>query len=97
MSEEYNFPKEINEKIMTLLKDVDGEYQITDLKAFAKLVAEYGEQYPSLYDFIEIDKEEIISHYKNTGEVPPGVKLVETSSEEGSNVINLRVLHGRKN
>jgi hypothetical protein len=50
--------------------------------------------YPSLRELFTIDKDALVEHFKNTGEVPPGIKLIHTSTEEGSNVTRLEVRYG---
>ena len=88
------FPAEIQAKLMSLLHEVDGEYEIADMKAFIEFVAANGAAYPELLAFVNINETALADHYETTGEVPPGVKMVRTTSHEGSNVVELEVVHG---
>jgi len=43
---------------------------------------------------IEVSEAALVQHFKDTGEVPPGVKMIEKARHLGTNVTGLRVLHG---
>ncbi len=87
-------PQDITEKLMSLLHKVDGEYEIKNPLDMAKFVLEYGGKYPSLYEFLQLDEEEVVRIYEETGSVPPGVQLVKTTTTEGSNVTNIDFIKG---
>ena len=94
MSTAKQLPPELAAKVMSLLREVDGEFEIIDMPALVNLVLEHGHEYPSLRDLIQINEDALLAHYHETGEVPPGIKIVETSRQEGSNVTELKVLYG---
>jgi len=54
----------------------------------------HAEQYPVLGAMIEVSEAALVQHFKDTGEVPPGVKMIEKARHLGTNVTGLRVLHG---
>ena len=87
-------PPELAARVMSLLREVDGEFEIIDMPALVKLVLAHSNEYPSLRKLIQINEDALVAHYRKTGEVPPGVKLVQTSSQEDSNVTILKVTHG---
>lgn len=94
MSTPKQLPPELAAKVMSLLREVDGEFEITDMPALVNLVLAHGQEYPSLRDLIQINEDALLAHYRETGELPPGIKIVETSTQEGSNVTELKVMHG---
>ena len=87
-------PAALHSKLMSLMREVDGTYKITDMGAFLHLISEHAEQYPQLLDLVKVKEGALEQHYEQTGEVPPGVKLIRTTREEGSNVVGLEVLRG---
>ncbi|MBI1398003.1 MAG: hypothetical protein GC151_18675 [Betaproteobacteria bacterium] len=94
MSTAKRLPPELAAKVMSLLREVDGEYEIVDMPALVDLILEHGQEYPSLRDLIQVNDDALLAHYRETGAVPPGIKIVETSTQEGSNVTELKVSHG---
>ena len=94
MTTNTNLPPELATLLMSLLKEVNGEFIITDMPALVKLVQEHGQQYPELFDLVKIDEDALLKSFHETGTVPPGIKITHTSTEEGSNVTELKVFHG---
>ncbi len=95
MSLNEQLPKFIEDKLMSLLQKVDGEYEVIDMLGLIKLVSEHCKEYPSLKELLQIDEEEVVKLYEETGVVIPGIKLVETSTTEGSNVTSINIIHGK--
>ena len=89
-------PPELAEKVMSCMREDEEGYEITDMMGLVGLIVEHGEQYPFLRSLVTINKDAVVEHYQRTGEVPPGVKIVHTEAEVGSNVTKLEVLHGPK-
>ena len=76
-------PPEIRAQIIALLREVDDEYEITDMAAMVSLIVEHGKKYPSLYKLMRIDNDAVVAHFRKTGEVIPGIQIVQTSTDEG--------------
>jgi hypothetical protein len=72
---------------------VNGEFQVAD-KRLLNFVAEYGQQHPALLGLFKINEEAVVEHFNRTGEVPPGVKLIKTTTREGDNVTKLEIFRG---
>lgn len=90
----FNLPDTLQTQLMSFLGEIDGELQVIDMAGFVSFVVEHGENYPELYSLVSLNKRAAVEHYEATGEVPPGVKLVRTTTEEGSNVVGLEILRG---
>jgi hypothetical protein len=41
-----------------------------------------------------IDYEAVVEHFKQTGEVLPGMKIIHTETREGDNVTKLEIFRG---
>lgn len=93
MTKSKKIPSELSTQVMSLLQEVNGEFKVTDMPALVKLVQEYCQEYPELLDLIKVNEAALLDSFHKTGVVPPGVKIVQTSSQEGSNVTELKVLH----
>lgn len=94
MNTPHDLPPELAAELMACLEEVNGDYYVKDMKALVTLVVEHGSAFPFLREFVTVNKDALVKHYEKTGEVPPGVKMVQTTTEEGSNVVGLNVLHG---
>ena len=89
-----DLPSELGAKFLSFLREANGEFEVADMRGLLNFVAEYGQQYPALLNLFEINFEALGEHFERTGEVPPGVKLIKTTTREGDNVTELRVFHG---
>jgi hypothetical protein len=90
-----SLPPEVAARLMECLEEVEGDYRVKDMEGLVTLIVEHGPRYPFLYELVTVNKDALVKHYETTGEVPPGVKLVKTIAEEGSNVVGLSVIHGK--
>jgi hypothetical protein len=90
----FTLPPDLQAKFMSLLREVDGQYEVVDMTALVLFVAENCEAHPQLLDLVNIKEEAIVEHFERTGEVLPGTKLVKTTTHEDSNVVGLEVLRG---
>jgi hypothetical protein len=89
-----DLPPEIGAQLLTFLREVNGQFEVADKEGLVKFVAEYGERYPPLLDLFSINKEAALEHFKRTGEVLPGMKIVHTNTREGDNVTKLEIFRG---
>jgi len=89
-------PPELGAQFLTFLREVNGQFEVVDKEGLVKFVAEHGKEYPVLLSLFSIDKEAVVEHFKKTGEVLPGMKIVHTSTREGENVTKLEVFHAPK-
>ncbi len=94
MTEQHrDLPPEIGEQLMKCLRETDGTFEVTDMKALLNLIIEHGEEYPQLCELVTINGEAIMERFLATGEVPSGVKMVG-KTREGDKVTRLEVIHG---
>lgn len=89
-----DLPPEIGAKLMTFLREENGKFEVADLQGLLSFVAEYGDRHPALLELFKLNEEAVVQHFKQTGEIPPGVKIVHTTTREGDNVTKLEVFHG---
>jgi hypothetical protein len=89
-----DLPEDIAKRLLSFFAETGGEPRVADMAGFISFVAEHSETYPILLSLININEGELIRHFEETGEVPPGVKLIGTTTEEGSNVTHLEILQG---
>jgi len=90
-----NLPPELGQKFLGFLREgEEGDFEVVDKLGLIKFIGDHGEQYPFLYQLIQLNEEAVVEHFKQTGEVPPGVKLVQTTAHEGTNLTEFRVFHG---
>jgi hypothetical protein len=89
-----DLPEAVATKLMACLEEFDGDYRVKDMEALVNLIVEHGSEFPFLRELVTINEAAVARHYEQTGEVPPGIKMVQTSAEEGSNVVRLNVVHG---
>lgn len=87
-------PPELYEELMTYVVERDGQWEVIDMAALLNLIVAHGAEYPQLLSLVNVKEGALEQHYRQTGEVFPGVKIVKTETEEGSNVTKLEVLRG---
>jgi len=88
-----NLPADLKQTLLSFLREDAEGFQVTDMMGLVSFIVEHGRQYPALCSLVNINEEAVIDHYKRTGEVPPGVKLIHTT-QESDKVTRLDVLHG---
>lgn len=89
-----DLPPEIGAKLMTFLRETNGQFEVADMLGLVNFVLEHGDRHPALWDLLKINEEAVVEHFKRTGEVPPGVKIVHTATQEGDNVTKLEIFRG---
>jgi hypothetical protein len=90
-----DLPPEFAAKFMACLEEIEGKYRVKDMEAFLALIAQYGPKFPFLRDLVTLNQDALTKHYDATGEIPLGVRLVQTITREGSNVVELKVTTGK--
>lgn len=88
-----NLPRDLKGTLLTFLREDGERFEIIDMMGLVNFIVEHGAKYPALYSLVKINQEAAIEHYKRTGEVPPGIKIVHTT-QESDKVTRLDVLHG---
>jgi hypothetical protein len=92
-SDDEKIPPEIGQQLLSFVREVDGDFEIVDMKGLVNFIQEHGKQYPTLLKLININEQAIVEHYQKTGEVPPGIKLVRKTREDDK-VTKLEVFRG---
>jgi len=90
----HDLPPEIGAKLMTFLRETNGAFEVTDKEGLVKFVVEYGKQHPVLMTLVQIDYDAVVEHFKRTGEVLPGMRIIHTETHEGDNVTKLEIFRG---
>jgi hypothetical protein len=88
-----NLPPDLKQTLLSFLREDGDGFEVTDMMGLVAFIAEHGATYPALYRLININEEAVIDHYKRTGEIPPGIKLIH-KTQESDNVTRLEVLRG---
>lgn len=95
MNKPDELPVEIVERLLSFCTtDAAGHQQVVDSKGLVAFVLENADRYPALLNAVKVDQDRLTRHIQHTGEVPPGVKLVKTTTEDGSNVTRMQIVHG---
>lgn len=95
MAQDWNdLPPEIGAKLMTFLRETNGAFEVADMEGLVKLIAEHGNEHPLLTTLLKIDYEAVVEHFKRTGEVLPGMRIIHTETREGDNVTKLEIFRG---
>jgi len=90
-----DLPDEIVERVSSFCRrDADGNRTVEDMRGLVAFIVENAGQYPALLGLVSINEEAATKHIQETGDVPPGVKLVKTSAAEGSNVTHVQIVRG---
>ncbi len=88
-------PVEIVERLLSFCTtDAAGHQQVADMKGLVAFVLKNAEKHPTLLNALTVDEDRLTRHIQETGEVPPGVKLVKTTTEDGSNVTRVQIVYG---
>ena len=87
-------PPEIRAGLLRYFHVENGEFRIVDLKGLVRFIVEHGAQHPALLCLVKLDENALIERFQKTGELPPGVRVVRRTSQEGDNVTRLDIFHG---
>lgn len=90
-----NLPPELAEELLNLVNADDQDLEAENNKALILFVAMHIEKHPELSDLFKLNEQAAIEHYECTGDIPPGIKLVKTTTREDNNVVELQVFHGK--
>lgn len=94
MKNDDQLPPEIGAQFLSYLREVDGKFEVVDKEGLLNFIAEYSEKYPILRGLFTVNEEAVLEHFHKTGEAPPGIKIIHTSTREGDNVTKLEVFRG---
>lgn len=89
-----DLPPEVREKLLSYCRVEDEQVRVVDLDGLLRYIVEQGGQYPVLHSLVKIDKEFLIERFKQTGELPAGVKMIRKTTQEGDNLTKLDIFHG---
>src|SRR5437899_426234 len=89
-----DLPPEVHERIMSFFREVDGSLEVSDKLGLIAFIADNLDTYPALGQLVQLNEEALTKHVQETGEVPPGVKLIKTATVEGQNVTHVRIYNG---
>src|SRR5947207_12235656 len=90
-----DLPNEIRERFESFLRiGDDGNVDVVDPTAFVDFLYENAERYPALREFLKVDEEKLTKHIEETGDVPPGVTVIQKTAVADSNVTKVRIVHG---
>ncbi len=90
-----DLPPEIHQRVSTfIIAREDGTFDVEDRMGFIGFIVENADAYPALLNLVKVNEERVIEHVKQTGDVPPGVKIIKTLTVEGENVTQVGIFHG---
>jgi hypothetical protein len=89
-----DLPVEIVQGLLTFMREVDGELEITDPRGMTDYIFDNSVQFPSLRKLLQVDRESIGKHLEQTGEVPPGVRAIRKRPISGTNITRVDIVHG---
>jgi hypothetical protein len=92
--DELELPPELQAKFLSFLREVNGHFELADKMGLIKFVVEHGKRYPALLKLFTVNKDAVMDHFKRTAEVPPGVTVFTTETQEGDNVTKLEIFRG---
>jgi hypothetical protein len=76
---------ELQAEFLSFLREVDDQFEVADMQGLVGFIAKHIEQYPALFNLIEINWDFIVNRFERTGEVPPGIRLTRTTTREALN------------
>ena len=90
-----DLPDEIIERVLSYCTvDASGHQTVSDMRGFVAFIVENADAHPALLNLVSINEDAVTKHIQETGEVPPGIKLIKTSTAEGSNLTKVQIVHG---
>lgn len=89
-----DLPEDLRGQFLSFLREVDGQFEVADKEGLVRFIAEHASKHPALLSLMQVDKEAAVEHFKKTGEVLPGMRIIHTSTPEGSNVTTLEIHRG---
>ena len=89
-----DLPIEIRSRVLSFCRDVDGTLEVADMMGLVNFILDNSQAYPALLNLVKLNEAELIRHFQETGQVPPGVKLIKTTTVSGQNVTRLEIFHG---
>lgn len=57
------FLKELLAELMTYLREIGGEFEITDMPGLIAFIRKHGEEYPKLLELVDINEDAIVEHF----------------------------------
>ena len=94
-NEHPDLPGDLIERVLSFCtEDGDGNHTVADIRGLVAFIVENADRCPALLKLVTVNEEALTKHIQETGEVPPGVKLIKTSAAEGSNVTQVQIVHG---
>lgn len=91
-----DLPHDLRLRLLSFIRQTDnGDFEITDNKSFVEFIFEHRIQFPALGDLLKINESAVLDHFKRTGNVPPGIKMVQMT-QESKKVTRLAVRYGPK-
>lgn len=88
-----DLPDDLRAEFLSFLKEVNGEWEVADMMGLVGFIATHHKQYPDLLKLVRLNEEWAIKHFQETGEVPPGVKIVKRT-EVSPKVTQVEIFHG---
>ena len=87
-----NFPAELSEKFMSFIQvNPDGSTKVVDEPGLFDFVKEHKDRYPFLSKVFKLNEPAIEEYFNRTGKMPPGIKGIRQTTQEGSNVTKAEI------
>ena len=86
-----DLPPDIIRQVVLFCRDADGTVEVADKMGLLKFVSDNSDRYPALLKLFTLNEEAAIRYVEETGQPIPGVKMIKTTTAEGSNVTRLKI------
>lgn len=96
MSTPHDLPPDIAAKLMACWRRWMGTTVSETRRRYLISSPSMARRSAFLRELITVNLDAVVKYYEETGAVPPGIKLIRTTTAEGSNVVGLDVLRGER-
>ena len=86
-----DLPVEVIQQLLAFRTDHEDGSQTVDTMGLVKFILDHVDRYPALLQLVKINEDAVIKHVQETGRPVPGVKVIKTTTAEGSNVTKLEI------
>lgn len=89
-----SLPDELKTQFLSFLREGEnGQWELIDKDGLLNFVAEHGKTHPALWNLFTVNEDALVKHFEETGEVPPGVKMI-AKTRINEKVTKVQILHG---
>src|SRR5438067_1106528 len=79
-----DLPPKLRAEFFSFLREANDQFEVVDTRGLLSFIIKHVEQYPALFNLIEINWDAIVERFERSGDVPPGILLTRTTTREPS-------------